>query len=100
MLERITFLFNSSKLALPYICRLMFFNRFIFPSTIPPMYQRSMVLRINGGVVGHKYFGILTVDEMLKLREDNRFNTIDEITILEDKTPLDANDNFFIQISY
>ena len=64
------------------------------------MYQRSMVLRINGGVVGHKYFGILTVDEMLKLREDNRFNTIDEITILEDKTPLDANDNFFIQISY
>jgi hypothetical protein len=67
---------------------------------IVPSKNGSMVLRINGGVVGHKYCGILTVDEMIKLKEDSRYNMIDEITILEDKTPLDANDNFVIQISY
>jgi hypothetical protein len=40
------------------------------------------------------------VDEVMKLKEDSRYDMIDEITILEDKTPLEANDNFVIQISY
>lgn len=69
-------------------------NAYIIPSK-----NGSMVLRVNGGVRDHKYYGVLSVDEMKNLMEDSNYNKIDEIIMIQDTAKILPDDNFIIQIS-